>query len=131
MSGFGGFKLLGVKPQTDTNKAIVCMELAKYLSSAEVQLARYQEVGWGPSNLEAQSDEAVKSDEALSALAEQLAYTIPQGQYPNEYWDLATSLGDDIIAGSYSGSSDEELMTVLENFQTTCISYASGSGAAE
>ena len=45
MSGFGGFKLLGVKPQTDTNKEIVCMELAKYLSSAEVQLARYQEVG--------------------------------------------------------------------------------------
>ena len=117
MSGFGGFKLLGVKPQTDTNKAIVCMELAKYLSSAEVQLARYQEVGWGPSNLEAQADEAVQADEALTALAEQLTYTIPQGQYPNEYWDLATSLGDDIIAGTYDNSSDEELMSVLENFQ--------------
>lgn len=131
MSGFGGFKLLGVKPQTDTNKAIVCMELAKYLSSAEVQLARYQEVGWGPSNLEAQADEAVQADEALTALAEQLAYTIPQGQYPNEYWDLATSLGDDIIAGTYDNSSDEELMSVLENFQTTCESYATGAGATE
>ena len=123
MSGFGGFKLLGVKPQTDTNKAIVCMELAKYLSSAEVQLARYQEVGWGPSNLEAQA--------ALTALAEQLTYTIPQGQYPNEYWDLATSLGDDIIAGTYDNSSDEELMSILENFQTTCESYATGAGATE
>ena len=131
MSGFGGFKLLGVKPQTDTNKAIVCMELAKYLSSAEVQLARYQEVGWGPSNLEAQADEAVQADEALTALAEQLTYTIPQGQYPNEYWDLATSLGDDIIAGTYDNSSDEELMSILENFQTTCESYATGAGATE
>ena len=131
MSGFGGFKLLGVKPQTDTNKAIVCMELAKYLSSAEVQLARYQEVGWGPSNLEAQADEAVQADEALTALAEQLTYTIPQGQYPNEYWDLATSLGDDIIAGTYDNSSDEELMSVLENFQTTCESYATGAAATE
>ena len=131
MSGFGGFKLLGVKPQTDTNKAIVCMELAKYLSSAEVQLARYQEVGWGPSNLEAQADEAVQADEALTALAEQLAYTIPQGQYPNEYWDLATSLGDDIIAGTYDNSSDEELMSVVENFQTTCESYATGAAATE
>ena len=131
MSGFGGFKLLGVKPQTDTNKAIVCMELAKYLSSAEVQLARYQEVGWGPSNLEAQADEAVQADEALTALAEQLTYTIPQGQYPNEYWDLATSLGDDIIAGTYDNSSDEELISVLENFQTTCESYATGAGATE
>ena len=131
MSGFGGFKLLGVKPQTDTNKAIVCMELAKYLSSAEVQLARYQEVGWGPSNLEAQADEAVQADEALTALAEQLTYTIPQGQYPNEYWDLATSLGDDIIAGNYNNSSDEDLMSVLENFQATCESYATGAAAAE
>lgn len=129
MSGFGGFKLLGVKPQTDTNKAIVCMELAKYLSSAEVQLARYQEVGWGPSNLEAQADEAVQADEALTALAEQLTYTIPQGQYPNEYWDLATSLGDDIIAGNYNNSSDEDLMSVLENFQATCESYATGAAA--
>ena len=38
MSGFGGFKLLGVKPQTDTNKAIVCMELAKYLSTQKYSL---------------------------------------------------------------------------------------------
>lgn len=129
MSGFGGFKLLGIKPQTDTNKAVVCLELAKYLSSAEVQLARYNEVGWGPSNLEAQADEAVKSDEALTALAEQLAYTIPQGQYPNEYWDLATSLGDDVIADTYDNSTDEELMSVLENFQATCESYATGAAA--
>ncbi len=129
MSGFGGFKLMGIKPQTDTNKAVVCLELAKYLSSAEVQLARYNEVGWGPSNLEAQADEAVKSDEALTALAEQLAHTIPQGQYPNEYWDLATSLGDDVIADAYDNSTDEELMSVLENFQATCESYATGAAA--
>lgn len=122
-SGFGGFKLLGVKPQTETGKAIVCLELAKYLSSAEVQLARYNEVGWGPSNLEAQADDAVQADEALSALAEQLAYTIPQGQYPNDYWSLATALGDDVIADSYDNASDEELLSVLEDFQATCESY--------
>ena len=123
-SGFGGFKLLGIKPQTDTNKAVVCLELAKYLSGAEVQLARYNEVGFGPSNLEAQSDSAVQADEALAALGEQLAFTIPQGQYPNEYWDLATALGDDVIADKYDNASDEELMSVLEGFQATCESYA-------
>lgn len=124
MSGFGGFKLLGVKPQTDIGKATVCLELAKYLSSAEVQLARYNEVGWGPSNLEAQADEAVKADEALSALGEQLAFTIPQGQYPNDFWTLSTALGDDIIADKYDNASDEELLSVLEEFQATCESYA-------
>lgn len=123
-SGFGGFKLLGIKPQSDTNKAVVCLELAKYLSNTETQLARYNEVGWGPSNLEAQSDSAVQADEALSALAEQLAFTIPQGQYPNEYWDLATALGDDVIADKYDNASDEELMSVLADFQATCESYA-------
>lgn len=123
MSGFGGFKLLGVKPQTDTGKAVVCLELAKYLSSAEVQVARYNEVGWGPSNLEAQQNEAVQADEALSALGEQLAFTIPQGQYPNDFWTLSTALGDDIIADKYDNASDEELLSALEEFQATCESY--------
>lgn len=125
MSGFGGFKLLGIKPQTEAGKLQLCMKLAQYLSGTEVQVARYQEVGWGPSNLEAQADSAVAADEALSALAEQLLNTIPQGNYPDEYWQLATSLADDIIAGTINSSmSDDELMEVLKNFQDTCISYA-------
>lgn len=124
MSGFGGFKLLGVKPQTDANKLAVCHAISKYLSSEEVQVDRYNANGWGPSNLAAQQDEAVQADEALTALAEQLANTIPQGQYPNDYWTLATSLGDSVIAGEYDSSSDEDLMKVLEGFQSNCESYA-------
>ena len=125
MSGFGGFKLLGVKPQEDENKLMVCDAVAYYLASEEVQLARYNEVGWGPSNLNAQASSEVKADVALSALAEQLAYTIPQGQYPGDYWSLATSLGDSIISGELtSSSSDDDLMKALQNFQDTCISYA-------
>ena len=125
MSGFGGFKLLGVKPQADENKLAVCDALAAYLASGEVQLARYEAVGWGPSNLEAQQSEAVQADVALSALAEQLAYTIPQGQYPDQYWPLATSLGDSIISGELTtATTDDELKKTLEDFQNTCISYA-------
>lgn len=125
MSGFGGFKLLGVKPQDDELKLMVCDAVAAYLSSEEVQLARYEAVGWGPSNLNAQASDAVKADAALSALAEQLAFTIPQGQYPGDYWSLATSLGDSVITGELtSSSSDEDLMGALQSFQDTCISYA-------
>ena len=124
MSGFGGFKLLGVKPQEDEDKLAACDALAAFLSSEEVQLARYNEVGWGPSNLNAQQSEEVQADAALSALAEQLAYTIPQGQYPGDYWTLATSLGDSVISGELSAdSSDEDLMAALEQFQATCESY--------
>lgn len=124
LGGFGGFKLLGVKPQTEAGKLRVCLELAKYLTSTEAQLARFESNGWGPSNLTAQSSEAVQADPALAALAEQLNYAIPQGQYPDGYWSRATSLGDDIISGNITTStSDADLMTVLEQFVSDCNSY--------
>lgn len=125
MSGFSGYKLLGVKPQEDENKLAVCDALAAYLSSGEVQLARYEAIGWGPSNLEAQQSDEVQADEALSALNEQLLRNKPQGQYPGDYWTLATGLGDDVITGTLNEkSSDEDLMAALQTFQDTCISYA-------
>ena len=123
LSGFGGFKLLGVKPQEDEAKLAACDALAAYLTSGEVQLARYEALGWGPSNLEAQQSDAVQSDVALSALAEQLAFTIPQGQYPGDYWSLATGLGDRIISKEFDDADDETLMGVLTEFQDTCASY--------
>ena len=124
MSGFGGFKMLGVKPQTDEDKLAACDALAAWLSSGDVQLARYEALGWGPSNLAAQQSDAVKSDVALSALADQLQYTIPQGQYPGDYWNLATGLGDRVIADEFDNADDDALMAALTEFQNTCISYA-------
>ena len=125
MAGFGGFKLLGVKPQTDATKLGACLALADWLSGEEVQLARYQKVGWGPSNVNAQGNDEVKSDIALAALSEQLAFCVPQGQYPGDYWTLGTSLGDDVIAGTITADMDDDtLMEVLNKFQETCISYA-------
>ena len=123
LGGFGGFKMLGVKPQVDENKLAACDALAAFLTSGEVQLARYNAVQWGPSNLAAQQDESVKANEALAALAAQLAFTMPQGQYPGEYWSLATALGDDIIADKLDNASDEELLSTLTNFQTTAGTY--------
>ncbi|MBE5775360.1 MAG: extracellular solute-binding protein [Clostridiales bacterium] len=123
LGGFGGFKMLGVKPQTDEEKLAACDALALYLTSEAAQTARFEAVGWGPSNLNAQQSEAVKADIALSALASQLQYCIGQGQYPGEYWTLATALGDDIMADKYDTYSDEQLLEVLTNFQTTAGSY--------
>ena len=125
MSGFGGFKLLGVKPQEDEDKLMACDALAAWLSGEEAQIARFEAVEWGPSNLAAQASDAVQANEALAALAEQLQFTIPQGQYPGDYWSLATSLGDSIISGELSvDSSDDDLMAALQKFQDTCESYA-------
>ena len=123
LGGFGGFKMLGVKPQTDEAKLAACDALALFLSSGEVQTARFEAVGWGPSNLTAQQSDAVKADIALSALAAQLAHTMPQGQYPGEYWSLATALGDDILADKLDNMTDAELLDVLTTFQATAGSY--------
>lgn len=125
LAGFGGFKLMGIKPQEDVSKLQFCYKLVQHLTSTDVQIARYNEEGWGPSNLAAQSDAAVQADEALTALGEQLQFTIPQGNYPNDYWSRATSLGDDVISGNISASSsDDDLKGILETFENDCKSYA-------
>ena len=123
LGGFGGFKMLGVKPQTDEAKLAACDALALFLTSGAVQTARFEAVGWGPSNLEAQQSPAVQADVALSALGAQLAFCVPQGQYPGEYWTLATALGDDILADKYDTYTDEQLLDVLVTFQTTAGTY--------
>jgi arabinogalactan oligomer/maltooligosaccharide transport system substrate-binding protein len=125
LGGFGGFKMLGVKPQMDADKLAACHALATFLTSADVQLDRYDAVGWGPSNLAAQQDELVQEDVALSALAAQLAFCEAQGQYPGDYWSLATGLGNDVIAHKYDDMSDEELLGVLQQFEATCETYLS------
>ena len=123
LSGFGGFKMLGIKPQTDDDKLAACDALAAFLSSEEVQLARYNAVGWGPSNLNAQKSDAVQADKALSALGAQLAYAKPQGNYPNGYWSLAEALGDDVLADKLDDADDAKLMEILTTFAATCETY--------
>ena len=122
LSGFGGFKMLGVKPQIDEAKLAACDALALYLTGEEVQAARFEQSGWGPSNLKAQQLDAVKADPALSALAAQLAFAVPQGQYPGDYWSTATGLGDDVIAGKLNDLTDDQLMERLTQFQDVLIS---------
>lgn len=89
---FSGYKLIGCKPQTDEKKAEICNALALYLTSAEAQLQRYYEFGWGPSNLTAQANQDVKDDILLTALLEQNVYSVPQGVIPNDWWAEAVAL---------------------------------------
>ena len=117
MSGFKGYKLIGVKPHNDNDTTIFCHMIAQYLSGEEMQLARYDAAGWGPSNLNAQQSDTIKTDKALSALAEQFKYCKEQLQYPNLFWDLMKAFGSDINAGKYSGADESELKRALAELQ--------------
>ena len=121
MSGFKGYKLIGVKPHTDSDTTVFCHMIADHLSGEEMQLARYDADGWGPSNLKAQQSDIIKNDLALTALSEQFAYCKDQKQFPNEFWSIAQAFGDDINAGNYNNASDAELKAALTDFQNTLL----------
>ncbi len=93
MGSYSGYKYMGVKPQADNEKSAALNQLVQYLSGEECQLERFNEFGWGPSNKVAASSDAVKADEALSALFAQSPYSIPQGQIHGSWWDIAKVLG--------------------------------------
>ena len=112
LGSFTGNKLMGVKPQTDAKRAAVLSLLAQFLTSEECQNQRYESFQWGPSNLNAQSSEAVQANPSLAALAKQNAYGQPQGQIHGAWWDIAKVLGADAKAAT----SEADLQTALDEY---------------
>ena len=117
MGSFGGYKLIGVKPQKDSEKLVFCHALASFLSGEEMQTIRFKEKGWGPSNKNAQSLQSVKENIALSALASQLEYSVPQGQYPNEFWNIMEAFGTDLNSGKFASNTNEQLLNALKSLE--------------
>ncbi len=117
MGSYSGYKLMGVKPQTDNYKSAALNALAQYLSGEECQLERFTQFGWGPSNLAAQANEDVKSNEALAALQAQDPYATSQGQIHGSWWDIGKVLGDSAKAAEYDDKT--ALKTALETYKAS------------
>lgn len=113
LGSFSGMKLMGVKPQTDAKRNAVLHQLAQYLTGETCSVQRATEFGWGPSNLAAQKSSVVTSNPALSALAAQSAYAVPQGQISGGWWDLAVALGTSIQAAT----DEAGLKAALETYE--------------
>ena len=113
LGSFTGNKLLGVKPQSDSKRAIVLSLLAQYLTGAECQQQRFDTFGWGPSNLVAQESDGVQNDPALAAFAKQGAYGKPQGQIHGDWWNIAAVLGDQ----AKNATSDQDLSDALGAYE--------------
>lgn len=112
LGSFSGNKLMGVKPQTDAKKGAVLNQLALYLTGEKCQLERFEQFGWGPSNKVAQSNDKVKTDPALVALALQAEYAKPQPQIHGSWWDI----GKLPAVAAKDATTDAELKAALEKY---------------
>ncbi|MBR1597637.1 MAG: extracellular solute-binding protein [Lachnospiraceae bacterium] len=107
MYSFSGFKMIGVNPHS--KNVGWAMLLAEYLTNADSQIARFEARGLGPANIEAAESDAVKSNPAIAALAEQAEYSY-SGTVGGNYWDPAATLGLTLISGNPDGTDLQELL---------------------
>ncbi len=114
IGSYSGCKLLGVKPQEDAVKGAALNQLAQFLTNKDCQIQRTVEFGWGPANKEAVQDEAVASNPALTALAEQSNYAIPQPNIHGSWWDIAKVITTDVKA---TDGSDDALKAALQKYE--------------
>jgi len=107
LSSYSGFKLVGVNPHA--KNIGWAMLLAEYITSEEVQTARFEARNLGPSNINAASSDAVKNDKAISALAAQAPYSTPQVIGGN-YWSPAETLGQILASGNPDNTDLQKLL---------------------
>ena len=115
LGSYSGCKLLGVKPQTDPERAAALHKLAQYLTGEAAQTERFNELAWGPSNLNSQKEEAVQANPALAALLKQDAYATPQGQIHGSWWDIGKAIATGVKG---TDGSDKALQGVLDTYKT-------------
>ncbi len=120
---FSGNKLIGVKPQGTSARAVVAHALGLTLNGYAAQEARFDAKGWGPSNVELAASAKLAAAPHLKALVAQNAYAKPQGQFPQKWWDIAGAIGP-AIATAGKSATDEELQTILDTYKAsldTCL----------
>lgn len=109
MRGFAGYKLIGVNAASDTPQEAV--RLAAFLTNEENQMKRFTDRAMGPTNRNAAASDAVRANEPLSAIAEQLQYSVSQDRVPNAFWTAGEGLGSDLVSGTVS---DDALPGLLQ-----------------
>jgi arabinogalactan oligomer/maltooligosaccharide transport system substrate-binding protein len=110
LTPFGGFKLVGTKPQTVVDRSKGVAQLAIYLTNTESQLGRFEGNGWGPSNVAAQKDPKVAADEVLKVVFAQMATATPQGQYPGDWWNYEKTIGTEAIG-------TKDIKSILQSYE--------------
>lgn len=110
MGSFGGYKFIGVNSFSKAPGAAAC--LAEWLSNEASQAYRFEQLGYGASNLNVQKSDAVSDNIGLVALAAQSPYAKPQLGVADAYWKAMEAYG---LAVKDEGNTktDQELLDSL------------------
>lgn len=118
---FAGTKLYGVNPSKSNGKAERLNTLhgiANYLTSDDVQSARFDESQQAPSSKAVSAMDKVKSNAALSALTNQSADGMAQANLPGNIWSAPATFATWAYDNRKSEVSDDVIMTQLQQLDT-------------
>ena len=118
MKSYLGYKMLGIKPQTDAQRSRYLQALAQFLTNKASQQKRFEAVSWGPSNKELINSDAVNNSQCLKILKSQP--TVSQGQYPTKWWnELLAVLGNTYMKDNrvIETMTEEEISLLLDGYQ--------------
>lgn len=119
---FAGTKLYGVNPSKSNGKAErlnVLHGIANYLTSDDVQSARFDDSQQAPSSKAVSATDKVKSNAALSALANQSADGNAQANLPGNIWTAPATFATWAFENAKNKVSDDDIMTQLQQLDAS------------
>ena len=114
LTTFMGCKLIGVNGYSQ-NKA-EAHKLAQWLTNEQNQIKRFETRGFGPSNIKAASNDAVKNDPVLSAVLAQAQFSRAQTSVPSNYWTPMGALITPFIELKEAGTLAEITVETLQEY---------------
>lgn len=119
---FAGTKLYGVNPAKssgNSDRLNALHGIANYLTSDDVQSARFDESQQAPSSKKVSAMEKVTGNAAVSALANQSADGIAQANLPGNIWSAPATFATWAFENATNEVSDEDLMTQLQQLDAS------------
>lgn len=116
LGAFLGGKLFGVNPQRsqgDVKRLAAAHQLAIFLSNKESQIARFDDQGVAPCNLEAAKEERIANDINIKCLYEQAKFAHTQTATPAKFWTAPETLIVGMCDGTITESNLAEAMLTL------------------
>ena len=110
MASFSGYKLIGVNAYSENPKWAA--KLAEWITNEGNQELRFRLRGQGPSNINAAASEEVQNSPAITALLEQSEFSCLQ-RIGGNFWDPVTAFTAEILNGTPSGKSRQELLDTM------------------